>query len=205
MNNNAKTLATYERNIEKFIERTPKDTIGETRVWLDSLIEKVTPDSNILEIGSGFGRDAEYMKLGGLNVLCTDGATGFVEALTKKGLSARQLNILTDDLTDQYDLIFADAVFEHFTADQLATVLGKIYDANVDGGTLGFSVRRGDGEYWSTEKLDEERYFCLWQPEELSELLTSFGYNVESVIESTGYQDIERLYFIAGKVGNRVD
>jgi SAM-dependent methyltransferase len=197
--NNSKTLAAYERNIGKFIERTPKNTIGETKIWLDSLIKKVTPDSNIFEVGSGFGRDAEYMTARGLTIHCSDGAAGFVNVLRQKGLDAQQFNAFTDDFTDKYDLIFADAVFEHFTAAQLSVVLKKIFDATVTGGSLGFSVRRGDGEYWSTEKLGEKRYFCLWQPNELSELLSKVGYSVESVAESTGYQDIERLYFIANK------
>jgi hypothetical protein len=61
MTSNSDTLNTYDRNIDKFIERTPKDTIGETKVWLDALIEKVTPESAIFEVGSGFGRDAMYM------------------------------------------------------------------------------------------------------------------------------------------------
>ena len=162
--NNSKTLAAYERNIGKFIERTPKNTIGETKIWLDSLIKKVTPDSNIFEVGSGFGRDAEYMTARGLTIHCSDGAAGFVNVLRQKGLDVQQFNAFTDDFTDKYDLIFADAVFEHFTAAQLSVVLKKIFDATVTGGSLGFSVRRGDGEYWSTESLAKRGIFAFGSP-----------------------------------------
>lgn len=199
MTSNNKTIETYERNIAKFIERTPKDTIGETKIWLDALAERVTTDSSVLEIGSGFGRDAEYLTSKGISVLCTDGAAGFVKALRARGHEARQLNVVTDEIDGDYDLIFADAVFEHFTRDQLAVVLSKLNSATVEGGSLGFSIRRGDGEHWSTEKLDEDRFFCLWQPDQLDVALTAAGYAVDSIAESTGYQDIERLYLIATK------
>jgi predicted SAM-dependent methyltransferase len=96
-------------------------------------------------------------------------------------LDARQFNVLTEEFTDQYDLIFADAVFEHFTPEELAVVISKIHQAIKEGGTLGFSVRRGDGEYWSDEKLDEKRYFRLWQPTGLTELLSSAGFTVDSI------------------------
>lgn len=193
------TLETYERNIDKFIERTPKDTIGETKVWLDAIAERVSTGSSVLEIGSGFGRDADYLRSKGIGVLCTDGAAGFVKALRARGHEAMQLNVLTDEIDGSYDLIFADAVFEHFTRDQLAYALSKLNRATVDGGTLGFSIRRGEGEYWSKEKLDEDRFFCLWEPDQLGFAVTAAGFKVDSISESNGYQNIKRLYLLATK------
>ena len=102
-------------------------------------------------------------------------------------------------LQKKYGLIFADAVLEHLTDDQINEAFPKIYDALVDNGTFAFSVRQGDGESLSTEKLDEVRYFQLWQLSQLLKKLEPIGFNIESTVESVGYQAIKRLYIIASK------
>lgn len=199
MDPNERTLGAYERNVDKFIELTPKDTIGDTKLWLDLLIDKVNADSDIFEIGSGFGRDAQYMESRGLTVQCSDGAPGFLGELASRGLKAQYFNALTDPFPGKYDLIFADAVFEHFTRQQFEGILNKVHGATNEDGTLGFCVRRGDGEYWTSDKLDEERYFCLWQPDSLAEQIRDANFVLDTIIESTGYLDIERLYVVANK------
>lgn len=85
------------------------------------------------------------------------------------------------------------------TDDQINEAFPKIYDALVDNGTFAFSVRQGDGESLSTEKLDEVRYFQLWQLSQLLKKLEPIGFNIESTVESVGYQAIKRLYIIASK------
>lgn len=201
MDSNKLTLQAYEDNIQKFIERTPKDTIGDTKDWLDAIAKRVEPKSTVFEIGSGFGRDAEYLRrLGIKNIVCSDGAAGFVNVLQENGFEAILFNVVTEDFLDKYDLIFADAVFEHLTEDQLDDTFLKIYRALNMNGVLAFSVRQGDGETFSTEKLDTERYFKKWQPGQLHEKLNAIGYRVDSTVESVGYQDIKRLYLIATKI-----
>lgn len=130
-------------------------------MWLDEAVAGLPSNARILELGSGFGRDAEY--LAGLNysVECTDAAQAFVDLLNKRGLNARKLNVIADGLDGSYNLVLANAVLLHFTREQTKEVLRKVLASLKPGGTFAFTLKQGDGEKWTEEKLGAPRYFCF--------------------------------------------
>lgn len=199
MNGNSITVKSYEDNIQKFIDRTPKDMIGDTKVWIDKVIKAGSKHGKNFEIGSGFGRDADYMRALDFRIICSDVSEGFVKVLKQKGYDAKLFNALEDQFDANYDLIFANAVFEHFTRKELISLMIKIYQSLSPNGLLAFSIRQGQGEIWSNEKLDAPRYFCLWQRGNLKELIEKTGFKITSITQSTGFQGIKRLYIIAHK------
>ncbi|MGE0010410.1 MAG: class I SAM-dependent methyltransferase [Candidatus Babeliales bacterium] len=136
------------------------------------------PGAAILEIGSAFGRDANYLESFGFMVDRTDATQGFVDLLCKNGYSARLFNILTDQFDETYDLIFANAVFLHFQPSEMAEVLAKIHQSLKRNGILSFSVKYGEGEEWSTEKVGLPRYYCYWNEEKIRALLVKQGYEI---------------------------
>jgi SAM-dependent methyltransferase len=128
-------------------------------------------------LGSAFGRDAVYIASKGFEIECTDAAPGFVSYLKARGLNARQFNAIVDDLEDQYDLIFANAVMLHFNREEFSFVLQKLFRSLKCGGRFAFSLKRGEGEAWSSEKIGAPRFFCYWEQNDLVPLLGKTGFS----------------------------
>jgi SAM-dependent methyltransferase len=172
---NEVTLATYERAAEQFRDSIPSGP-NALLIELFDLIDAHLPDGgDVLELGSGTGRDAVELERRGHRVRRTDAAGSFVDMIRADGHEVDRLNALTDDFGGPYDLVFADAVFLHFTPEQLATVLRK---AHVAAGLLAFTTSEGDGDEWSTRYLDLPRHFTSWREQPLRDLLATAGWTV---------------------------
>lgn len=175
---NAVTLAAYEQRAERFrATRRPGPRPGHVSL-IDLVSAELAPGSRVLEVGGGTGADALELGQRGYRVRRTDGAAAFVDMMRADGQAADQLNLLTDDLGGPYDLVFANAVFLHFSAEQLRGILLKAARAAP---LLAFTVREGEGAQWSTRHLDLPRHFTLWQEEPLRRLLDGTGWTPLSV------------------------
>lgn len=174
--NNSTTLQSYNDNVQAYIEGTPQAVDGVLKEWIDGALANLQKDATILEIGTAFGRDADYIESQGYTINRTDAAKGFVELLQSQGHNARVLNILTDSINQTFDMIFADAVFLHFTEDELHGVLDKVHAALTQGGILAFSVKQGEGEEWSDEKINSPRYFKYWQADAIRQMLEAHNF-----------------------------
>ena len=177
---NDKTIQSYEAHIQEYVDGTPQVVEGTVKDWIDATLEDLPRDATILELGSAFGRDADYIEGKGFRVKRTDVAPGFVKLLQSQGHQAFILDAINDDLAGPYDLIFADAVLLHFTRVETRSVIVKVFDALHDGGRFAFSLKQGDGDNWSEEKLGAPRYFCYW----------SKG-DIEKIIKQTGFGDVQ--------------
>jgi len=177
---NHQTIQSYEAHVQEYINGTPQDVSGVVKEWLDEAIAELAKDARILEFGSAFGRDATYLQNLGYKVECTDATQAFVDLLNQKGFNARQLNAITDDLGGQYDFVLANAVLLHFTRDETKQVLQKVFDALSPGGTFAFTLKQGEGEKWSEDKLGAPRYFCFWTEDQIHQL-----------VETTGFTDVK--------------
>src|SRR5438270_10745799 len=102
--NNDQTLKTYNAKVGAYISNTAQNIKpgGDYAAWLEEILKHVTAKAKILEIGSGFGRDAKYMIDRGYNVTLSDAATGFVNLLKKAGYQAKTLNVLSDPINNGY-------------------------------------------------------------------------------------------------------
>ncbi len=183
LTSNELTLRSYELGIQEYITGTVANVSGNFKDWMDHTLTFLPSDARIIEIGSGFGRDAKYIESCGFNVERTDATASFVAFLQEQGYPAHQFNILTDAFSMQYDLVFANAVFLHFTPQELEKAFKKIHAALNNNGILAFSVKKGEGEEWTTAKLERPRYFCYWTSETLSQKLESTGFQIISISE----------------------
>ena len=174
---NARTLLSYDERVEAYVDGTSQDVTGPAKDWLDEALQGLSQTARLLELGSAFGRDATYIQSLGYCLDCTDAVPGFVELLRQRGFSARLLNLLTDELVGPYDLIIANAVLLHFNQAEFSQVLAKIKAALRSGGRFAFSLKAGQGEGWSTEKIGAPRYFCYWTPQDLESPLKAAGFS----------------------------
>jgi SAM-dependent methyltransferase len=156
---NDKTVQSYEEHVQEYIAGTPQDVSGDVKDWIDRALSHVDKSGTILEIGSAFGRDATYIESKGYRVDRTDATKAFVELLNKQGHTARVLNAITDDFGGPYAMVIANAVFLHFKPDEAKQALRNAYKALQPNGIFAFTVKEGNGEEWTDDKLGSPRYF----------------------------------------------
>lgn len=196
-NSNLQTIQTYEEHTQDYINNTTHPTTtGTVKNWIDEFLTGVPRTARILELGSAFGREADYLYQLGYKIECSDAAQAFVDILKRKGYPARKLNAITDSLGEPYDVIFANAVLVHFTRDETNQVLHKVYDALDEHGVFAFTVKQGEGEKWSSpseDKLGVSRYFCYWNEDDIRQVVEEAGF--KQVI-ATGDQATSRATWV---------
>jgi len=192
------TLDTYEAKSQEYIRNTQPLSI-EIKGWLNSTVSFIKKEDFILELGSAFGQDANYLESLGYKVERTDAAKSFITILKNQGHEATLLNLLTDELGKDYGLIFANSVLHHFTPQELEAILNKINKSLKPSGILSFCVKQGTGEKLSKEVLGAPRYFCYWMPTDLKKILTENGFELLN-LTVLPENNSDRICVIARKV-----
>ena len=183
---NDKTLQAYEDHLDDYVAANKLVPVGEYKDWINRTLALVPKEGIILELGSGDGRDATFIQGLGYHIVPTDAAQSFVNLLNEKGFKAQKLNALTDDYGSNYDMVFANAVFLHFTPGQFKEVLSKVKKSLKPGGVLAFSVKKGKGSHWSTKYLEAPRFFQFWEQPELQNMLEAEDFTITEMSERTG-------------------
>ena len=85
------TLATYERAAQRY--RDQSAPAGQSLLEFLDCVAQLVGSGEILELGSGPGREARYLERRGLRVIRTDATRAFVEMMRAEGFDARLLDI----------------------------------------------------------------------------------------------------------------
>lgn len=191
---NEQTLDSYNNYLQEYIDGTPHEVSGGQKIWIDTALAKLPSNARILEIGSGFGRDADYMESKGFAVARTDAAQSFVGYMNQNGKNTELLNVITDEIEGSFDMIFANAVLLHLTPEELNATLGKIRLALRREGILTFTMKRGSGSEWSEAKIGAPRFFQYWEQKPLIQILEESGFIISW---SSAKTDEKWLHIIA--------
>lgn len=189
---NAQTLDFYEQHAKEYEAASiPKIEKGspyaeklsvDFQNFLKESLKNTPKDGNIFEIGSGYGRDALYIRSLGYNLQTSDAADSFITRLKKSKLDPIKFNILTDDFPYQCDYVLAVCVLQHFTKSETEAIIAKIYNALKPGGIFTLSVRQkaGGKSEWKANipGTNAKRYFSYWTTEEAKELYARSGYEI---------------------------
>jgi 2-polyprenyl-3-methyl-5-hydroxy-6-metoxy-1,4-benzoquinol methylase len=180
---NAETLHTYEQAAALYRERTVRS--DDEPDDLVALVAAHAPaGAAVLEVGSGPGHDADRLEALGFAVRRTDAARSFVELQRADGHDIDVLDVRTDDLGGPYDVVFAQAVLLHIDRDELPGVLARALAAVRPGGLLALTLKEGDGDGWSSHKVELPRHFTYWRVEPLRAALEGAGWE-PVVLEQT--------------------
>jgi len=196
INDNAKTLEAYEQNADAYINGTRQVVTGDNKDWLDRVSGYLPTGATVLELGSGFGRDATYLEELGYDVVCSDAVPHFVTHLRKHGHHTQQINILKDSIGGPYNLILANMVLLHFDVEEVGTILGQVRTSLKPQGIFAFSVRRGEGTEWSSDKLGAPRFYKYWSHDELQRLMDTNGFGVTDMRDGDS-TNLDKIYVIA--------
>jgi len=188
------TLASYESAAERYLETSSPP--GAAMVQYLDRFAGLVGAGHVLELGSGPGWDALHLEAQALQVTRSDATPAFLTRLRAAGHDARLLDMRTGDLGGPYDGVLANAVLLHLDRPQLETVLLRGRRAVTDEGTLGFTVKEGDGAAWTTAKLDQPRHFTYWREAALRDVLTRAGWSVHRLDHIVGRHE-PWLYVLA--------
>lgn len=188
------TLASYESSAARYLEQSAPP--GAAMVQYLDRFAHLVGSGHVLELGSGPGWDALHLEARGLRVTRSDATPAFLTLLRAAGHEARVLDVRIDDLGGPYDGILADAILLHLDRPQLDDVLVRARDAVLDNGILGFTVKEGDGDGWTTAKLGRPRHFTYWRELGLRDALTRAGWTVDRLDHIAGRHE-PWLYVLA--------
>lgn len=195
MDANAKTLKVYKDRFQEYALKTPIPIMGAMKNWLDDAVYGLPFYAEILEIGSGTGRDSDYIARKGYYPYRSDACLSAVAYIKSTGRSCGIFNVVTDNLYEKYDLILANAVFLHLTGGQFCQAIRKCANALTHDGRLAFTLKVGSGEDWVTSKMTQPRYFHYWQATDVFAHLHDIGFTNINIVEAEGW-----LHVIASKV-----
>ncbi len=173
--------AQYSNNFQKYLDSNLNSNVGggniDSRI---SLLKKYLPRGRtIFEIGSAGGNDAAALKEGGYEVVASDYVQEFVTILNKRGLNALIYDAKKDELPLIVDCIYANAVFVHFTPDELSSFLVKAKPKLRNDKIVFISVIKGEGYERSGRSRGIERDFYYYSTELLRKIATDTGYNIK--------------------------
>ena len=190
------TIQTYEENWQNYIDWTVSGVTGEYKDSIDEVLSYVDKDSEMFEVGSATGRDADYIESLGFQITRSDVVESFVSYQKSLGKEMVKFDLMSDTFKHRYDLIYTNAVLLHFNPEELVTVLENVKNGLKSGGLLAFTTKAGNSEEFSSHKMNKPRYFKYWELEELKNFFIDLGFKIEVFqfsIDSKWIQGIVRF------------
>ena len=214
---NKKTIEVYKEKAKVYLETSIKhDNIDPEKAkhkreklenFIKTNLETLPIGAKVFEIGSADGKNAKYIEKLGYEVIASDIADDFINAIKSKDLRAIKFNILENEFDEKYSAVFCWRVFVHFTKEDAVKVLQKIYDILEKNGLFTFNAMNCE-----TKDIDEEwvdfsneyhmgakRYYKYFSEKELNEIITKIGYQINTFYKEGGENNNKWLVYVLKK------
>lgn len=191
------TLETYEKNFDSYLKDTPQVLVGEFKDYMDFVLTYINLEDSILELGSGTGRDADYIESKGYRVFRTELANSFIEYQRKQGKDIVCFNAIYGDLGNKFNVILALAVFLHFNEEEFLQAIQNSKKHLFENGILVLRMKAGEGDEYSDHKMGGMRFFKYWSATQITEVLIENGFTIDDVRET---QDGKWIHVIARNI-----
>ena len=189
----ADTIATYQSVADEYRERHGDRSVVAELVeqFLDRLAVGENEQTNaesarIADIGCGPGWESATFTDRGHEVVGVDLTPAFVRAARTEAPDAEVARMDMRSLgftRDVFDGLWVCASFLHVPRADAAATLREFRRVLQPGGIVFLSVKAGDGEMEGDGFDKDRRRFTLYRGDELRELATDAGFEVESVSE----------------------
>ncbi|SFP95140.1 Methyltransferase domain-containing protein [Variovorax sp. PDC80] len=186
-----RTLQSYEasaRDYDAIVADHPPPEIEDA---LRRMVACMPAGGSVLEVGSGTGRDADFVESLGVIVRRTDATQAFLDLQAERGRQGALLNVVTDPLGGPYDAILAMAVLIHVDRAQIAPVLRKVFDALAPGGVFLAGMRIGEGE------TNGDYQTVYWDRDLFAAQLAAAGLRLDWERQWIGREDVRWASFLA--------
>ncbi len=140
------TLAYYQDNAREYIQETiDLEFTGQIR---QRFLELLAPDSLVLDLGCGSGRDSRFFLEAGHRIVAVDPVDAIAESATEYlGQPVRVQKAEELEETNTYDGIWACASLLHIPRSRIEATFTIICKALKPGGIWYMSFKRGETEY----------------------------------------------------------
>lgn len=165
-----RNVASYEKSARSYDALCVNDPPPKIAEVLRRFAQPLPRPARVLEVGSGPGRDADYLETLGISVRRTDAVRAFLDIQAERGRVGELMNVVTDPLGGPYEGVVALCVLIHVDRAQTDPVLRKIFEALKPGGALLVSMRVGDHDE------DGDYHTVYWTRDGFAERLTSAGF-----------------------------
>jgi 2-polyprenyl-3-methyl-5-hydroxy-6-metoxy-1,4-benzoquinol methylase len=184
----------YERYVSTFKESVTDDSDSRFVAFLDWCAYKYTPlfeglpkDGRILEVGCGPGDMLEFLRRSGFTEIeGIDLSREQVQIATDRGLNARVADVFEclESSPEQYRVIIAVDLVEHFTKDELMRLVPAIRNALAPGGTLILQTPNGEGLFPNQVAYGDLTHLTIFTPDSLMQLFRLWGFGDFTFIEA---------------------
>lgn len=184
ISNSDLTIQTYRENFDKYVARTGTEPRGEFKELLDSFASCLPEKGSILEIGSASGRDARYLASKSFNVTCTDVIPEALQRLSEQGFETAVFDFRDDPKPEwigKFNGVLANASLLHAPQPIFENALKNIATMLRPRGVFAFSLKAGEGEEITLEKMDAPRYFRYHSEPEIRRILTGLSFKILSI------------------------
>jgi SAM-dependent methyltransferase len=189
------TISSYEQfaaDYDKLCDDDPPPALRDT---LRRMLALLPARSTILEIGSGPGRDADFVESLGARVRRTDATQAFLDIQKRRGKHGELLNALTDEIGGPYDGVLALCTLIHIDREHTDFVLSKIARATRPDGAFLVSMREGNGETTGDYQM------TYWSHAAFAMRLERAGFGIESSERRTDSGGDVWMTFLCRRVG----
>lgn len=214
---NRKTLKVYDRLAQKYLENThlynqanpekAKQKKAKLEAFLLKSFKKMADGGRILEIGSGDGVNAYFLKKSGFRVIASDISDAFLASCRINGLEPIKLDAIKDNLPVKLSGVLAWRTFVHFTKEDLEVTFQKIYSALDPNGIFVFNLLNMDSSHTDKQWLDlsgqykmgEKRFFAYYTEQYIKELIDKIGFSVDTSFKQGGENGKKWLCYVLKK------
>ncbi len=169
----------YDEIAEEYCKKTEKEGDREFQEkMLDRTVKFLSANPRMIDLGCGDGRDTEYLREKGVDVVGIDISEAMVDLARKK---YPECAFFTSDIRDTifpedtFTGAWASTTISNLPKNELPSAEKEIYRIVEPGGILGFSFKIGEGEGLEESVIEGyERYYSYYTLEELKVELNLF-------------------------------
>ena len=165
------TLESYEKEAQSFTDRASLINSSEWDLgkWIQFFLSQMDQDGEILELGTGMWRDADYIESLGYHIIRSDAVDSFIEMNKQRWKDIIKLDLLDFDFTRIVQWVFANKVLLHFTKPQFREIVQHIADILSVWGIFALSLKKWEWSEMIKNKMDEMRFFQYRHEDDLKE------------------------------------
>jgi SAM-dependent methyltransferase len=184
----------YNKHAKEYINNT-KDV--DMKEYYDIFESYLNPNSKILDVGFGSGRDSLYFKNKGYEVYSIDPIKEFCDNAKELGLTnVYPISIEDIEYNNEFDGIWACASLLHLESNKLVDVFNKCYRALKDNGVMYVSFKYGE-----FAGIIDDRYFTYLVEESFINIINQTKFKIDKlwITEDKLNRDVKWLNVILKK------
>lgn len=159
------TIEYYNKNAKEYAQTT---RVVDMQEVYDRFEKYLLPNSHILDVGCGSGRDAKYFKDRGYPVVGLDASEEICRvAEAYADIVVYNIDIKDLDAVDKFDAVWACASLLHIPKNEIRIAINNIILALKRNGVLYASFKAGEGEV-----TVNERFFAYYHYDEIYKVIS---------------------------------